>query len=118
MATRSDADRPSNSTLLQDLASHDRPAPNEKAGAVSNASLRLRSLAALSGSLTDSLTAEEAADLVEQQALTVLGASSAVVVTLAELAPQPSTAERVVSPPSAPLSARPPGALHAVHPLC
>src|SRR3954466_12649345 len=115
MATRSDADRPSTSTLLQDLASHDRPAPNEKAGAVSNASLRLRSLAALSGSLTDSLTPEEAADLVERQALTVVGGSSAVVVTLAELAPQASTPEQVGSPPSAPLSARPRDVLTLVH---
>src|SRR3954466_6077200 len=107
MATRSDADRPSTSTLLQDLASHDRPAPNEKAGAVSNASLRLRSLAALSGSLTDSLHAGEAPDLVEQQAPPVRGASTAVGVTLAELAPQASTPEQVGSPPSAPRSARP-----------
>src|SRR3954469_9845519 len=115
MATRSDPDRPSNSTLLQDLASHDRPAPNAKAGAVSNASLRLRSLAALCGSFPHSLTREEAADLVEQQALTVLGASSAVVVTLAELAPQASTPEQVGSPPSAPLSARTRDVLTLVH---
>src|SRR4051812_39885788 len=34
MATTCDADRLPNSTLLQDFASPDRPAPNEKAGAV------------------------------------------------------------------------------------
>src|SRR5437763_6005653 len=86
MAATSDADRPptvTHSVPLQ-LAPHSDAAPDEKPGTISNASLRLRALAALSGSLTDSLTAEEAADLVEQQALTVLGASSAVVVTLAQ----------------------------------
>lgn len=54
---------------------------------ISNASRRLRALAALSGSLTDAMTVAEAADLVEQQALAVLGASSAVLVTLAREAP-------------------------------
>jgi signal transduction histidine kinase len=49
---------------------------------ISAASRRLRSLAALSGSLTDSLSPEDAANLVEQQALSALGATSAVVVTL------------------------------------
>jgi len=49
---------------------------------ISPASRRLRSLAALSGSLTDPLVPEEAANLVEQHALSVLGATSAVVVTL------------------------------------
>src|SRR5437868_8946274 len=65
-------------------------ASREDDGTISNASRRLRALAALSGSLTDPLTATEAADLVEQQALAVLGASSAVVVTLAQLAPNGS----------------------------
>jgi signal transduction histidine kinase len=50
--------------------------------AVSPASQRLRSLAALSGSLTDPLGPEDAANLVEQHALSALGATSAVVVTL------------------------------------
>jgi signal transduction histidine kinase len=49
---------------------------------VSGASRRLRALAALSGSLTDALGPEEAADLVEQKALSALDATSAVVVTL------------------------------------
>ena len=49
---------------------------------VSGASRRLRALAALSGSLTDPLGPEDAASLVEQHALSALGATSAVVVTL------------------------------------
>ena len=49
---------------------------------ISGASRRLRALAALSGSLTDALNPQEAADLVEQKALSALGATSAVVVTL------------------------------------
>ena len=49
---------------------------------ISGASRRLRALAALSGSLTDALDPEDAADLVEQKALSALGATSAVVVTL------------------------------------
>jgi len=55
--------------------------------AISGASRRLRALAALSGSLTDSLGPEEAADLVERQALFALGATSAVVVTLGAFPP-------------------------------
>src|SRR5690349_490638 len=58
---------------------------------LSGASRRLRALAEVSGSLSDSLTAEEAADLVEQQALAVLGASSAVVVTLSPLVSSAAT---------------------------
>ncbi|MFL5612966.1 MAG: ATP-binding protein [Gemmatimonadaceae bacterium] len=89
MAATSDADCPPNrDTILLHLASHSDSVPDDASGAVSNASRRLRAPAALSGSLTDLLTAEEAADLVEQQALAVLGASSAVVVTLAQLAPR------------------------------
>src|SRR5438270_11562327 len=61
---------------------------DDNGGPLSNASRRLRALATLSGSLTDPLTAEEAADLVEQQALAVLGASSAVVVTVAPPVPR------------------------------
>jgi signal transduction histidine kinase len=60
------------------------------AGAISGASHRLRALAALSGSLTDALTPEEAADLVEQKALSALGATSAVVVTLGAFPSRPS----------------------------
>ncbi|HEY8796088.1 MAG TPA: ATP-binding protein, partial [Gemmatimonadaceae bacterium] len=52
-----------------------------------SASLRLRSLAALSGSLTDALSPEDAAALIEQQALSALGATSAVVVTLGNFPP-------------------------------
>ena len=55
------------------------PRPGEQ---VSGASARLRALAALSGSLTDALGPEDAANLVEQQALSALGATSAIVVTL------------------------------------
>jgi signal transduction histidine kinase len=55
--------------------------------AVSGASRRLRALATLSGSLTDPLGPEEAARLVEKQALSALGATSAVVVTLGAFPP-------------------------------
>lgn len=53
----------------------------------SSASLRLRALAALSGSLTDALTPVDAASLVEQKALSALGANSAVVITLGTFPP-------------------------------
>jgi signal transduction histidine kinase len=56
---------------------------------VSGASQQLRALAALSGSLTDALTPESAADLVEQKALSALGATGAVVVTLGAFPPPP-----------------------------
>ena len=55
---------------------------------VSGASRRLRALAALSGSLTDALSPEEAANLVQQKALSALGATSAVVVTLGPFPPE------------------------------
>jgi signal transduction histidine kinase len=61
---------------------------------VSGASRRLRALAALSGSLTDALTPEEAANLVERKALSALGASSAVVVTLGAFPPTSPTVEK------------------------
>jgi signal transduction histidine kinase len=61
--------------------------------AVSGASRRLRALSALSGSLTDALDPEEAANLVEQQALSALGAASAVVVTLGAFPPLPASME-------------------------
>jgi signal transduction histidine kinase len=54
---------------------------------VSGASHRLRALSALSGSLTDALGPEDAAQLVESQALSALGATSAVVVTLGPFPP-------------------------------
>ncbi|MBK5186646.1 MAG: GAF domain-containing protein [Gemmatimonadaceae bacterium] len=54
---------------------------------VLTASLRLRALAALSGSFTDAVTPQVAADLIEKVALSVLGAASAVVVTLGEFPP-------------------------------
>ena len=57
------------------------------ADGVSDASHRLRALAALSGSLTDPLTPEEAAAIVERYALAVLGATSAVVVTVGAFPP-------------------------------
>ena len=62
--------------------------PSRSAGEViSGASRRLRALSALSGSLTDALTPEDAAYLVEQKALSALGATSAVVVTFAPFPP-------------------------------
>jgi signal transduction histidine kinase len=117
MAATPDSNRPSNTThtILLDLTSHFDAVRDETLGAVSNASRRLRALAALSGSLTDSLSAEEAADLVEQQALTVLGASSAVVVTLVQVAPHAATDKLATSPPAAPLPARSPDVLTLIH---
>lgn len=63
-----------------------RPADRSTAGA----SNRLRALASLSGSLTDALTMEVAANLVEKEALSALGATSAVVVTLGAFPPPPA----------------------------
>ena len=60
----------------------ERIAPLVQPYPISGASQRLRALAALSGSLTDALGPEDAAQLVERQALSALGATSAVVVTL------------------------------------
>lgn len=63
-----------------------------------SASCCLRAVAALSGSLTDALAPEDAASLIEKEALAALGATSAVVVTLGVFpplrspdAPAPST---------------------------
>ena len=67
---------------------------------LSGASHRLRALSALSGSLTDALGPEEAAQLVELQALSALGATSAVVVTLGPFPPNPVAA---LAPDRAPL---------------
>jgi signal transduction histidine kinase len=75
---------------------------------VSGASQRLRALATLSGSLTDALNPHEAADLVERQALSALGATSAVVVTLGPFPPASAPSIGEYGPPSA-------SALHVVH---
>jgi signal transduction histidine kinase len=58
---------------------------------VSGASQRLRALSTLSGSLTDALHPADAASLVEQKALSALGASSAIVVTLGPFPPPPAS---------------------------
>jgi signal transduction histidine kinase len=63
------------------------PASPDVRGGISDASRQLRALAMLSGSLTDPLTPTDAADVVERQALAVLDATSAVVVTLGEFPP-------------------------------
>jgi signal transduction histidine kinase len=54
---------------------------------ITQSSRALRALAALSGSLTDALGPRDAADLVEQKALSALGATSAIVVTLGPFPP-------------------------------
>ena len=78
----------------------EQPLPVQSAGEpISGASRRLRALATLSGSLTDSLGPEDAAIIVEKQALSVLGATSAVVVTLGDFPP--------LAHPSAPAAAPP-----------
>ena len=75
---------------------------------VSGASRRLRALAALSGSLTDALYPKEAADLVEREALSALGATSAVVVTLGPFPPPIATDVGQYAPPAR-------ETLHVVH---
>jgi signal transduction histidine kinase len=75
---------------------------------ISGASRRLRALAALSGSLTDSLDPQDAANLVEQQALSALGATSAVVVTLGPFPPTESPGVGTYAPPTS-------ETLHLVH---
>jgi len=77
-------------------------------GGMSTASHRLRALSALSGPLTDSLSPEDAARLVEQQALSALGATSAVVMTLGDF---PAHA----NPSAVPSARATPGALRVVH---
>ncbi len=69
------------------ILEHPRAAIGASDGKVSGASRRLRALASLSGSLTDALVPNEAVDLVEQKALSALGATSAVVVTLGVFPP-------------------------------
>lgn len=61
--------------------------PADARASISDASRQLRALARLSGSLTDPLTPSDAADIVERQALAVLDATSAVVVTLGKFPP-------------------------------
>ena len=78
---------------------HPGAAPGDLGGPVSGASRRLRALAALSGSLTDSLGPEDAASLVEQKALTALGATSAVVMTLGAF-PPPTEPSALAAEPS------------------
>lgn len=73
----------------------ERGAPLVQPYPISGASQRLRALAALSGSLTDALGPEDAAQLVERQALSALGATSAVVVTLG---PFPASATAMPAP--------------------
>ena len=65
--------------------------------AVPIASARLRALAKLSGSMTDAMGPGEAARLVEQEALTVLGATGAVVVTLGRFPPPPGASRGELS---------------------
>ena len=77
-------------------------------GRASGASRRLRALAALSGSLTDALRPEDAASLVEQKALSALGATSAAVVTLGPFPPP-------VSDPAKPADHPPATTLNVVH---
>ncbi len=74
---------------------------------ISRASRRLRALAELSGSLTDALGPAEAADLVEQRALSALDATSAVVVTLGPFPPLEKRSENESKVPE--------GVLHVVH---
>lgn len=69
---------------------HRAPHEPRESQEISGASQRLRALATLSGSLTDSLTPEDAASLVERKALSALGATSAVVVTLGNFPPSTS----------------------------
>ncbi len=72
------------------LAALDLALPLLHSVGISGASRRLRALSALSGSLTDALGPGEAAQLVELQALSALGATSAVVVTLGPFPQLPS----------------------------
>lgn len=88
--------------------------PARAAGEISEASRQLRALAALSGSLTDALTPEEASTVVEQQALAVLCATSAIVVTLGEF-PSDAGAGSSAQQQPATLPGHVPGTLTLVH---
>lgn len=85
-----------------------RPSDSGELESVSGASRRLRALAALSGSLTDALYPKEAADLVEREVLSALGATSAVVVTLGPFPPPIAAHIGQYAPP-------PRETLHVVH---
>jgi hypothetical protein len=92
---------PSDSTpvLAPQLPEYQPLLPAHLAGEeISGASRRLRALAALSGSLTDALGPGEAADLVELKALSALGATSAVVVTLGAFPPPIAPSVRAFAP--------------------
>lgn len=91
-------DSPSVAAALR-LPARDLAPPLLHSAGISGASHRLRALSALSGSLTDALGPEEAAQLVELQALSALGATSAVVVTLGPFPPLPS-ATLTTEPPA------------------
>jgi signal transduction histidine kinase len=81
------------SSLPRSKLAPDRVGDEKDLGApeITRSSRALRALAALSGSLTDALGPREAADLVEQKALSALGATSAIVVTLGPFPPQPTS---------------------------
>jgi signal transduction histidine kinase len=88
--------------LAPHIPGYQPPSPAHLGGEqVSGASRRLRALAALSGSLTDALGPAEAADLVEQKALSALGATSAVVVTLGPFPPPIAPSGGAFAPNSA-----------------
>ena len=90
------------------VAGYQPPAPGDSSEeSARDASARLRALAALSGSLTDALDPEQAAVLVEQKALSALGSTSAVVVTLGTFPPTLSNGTQALSQDEA--------KLHVVH---
>lgn len=78
---------PNTGRLSAEPRPRDATAAADALGGVSDASRQLRALAMLSGSLSDPLTPRDAADVVERQALAVLDATSAVVVTLGQFPP-------------------------------
>ena len=69
--------------------------PADEGATISVASRRLRALARLSGSLTDALSPEDAAMVVERRALAVLGATGAIVMTRGVFPPVVATASPV-----------------------
>lgn len=82
LALTDDASQPAPASQTPGSRHHHPPPGVADLSPVSGASRRLRALAALSGSLTDALGPSEAANLVEREALSALGATSAVVSTL------------------------------------